>query len=179
MFPQELVNQHEIAKSFKTNIIAWYNNCIEGMEEKSDILTIWETRKVHRDRELLHDNEYRVCEYKGQFSRTCNDKIMEKIIEKKQKAYYFVCQTRGHKCYEIMKMILVEPRTNTSPPIYRIHIKERHQTPIIKERFPAYFNNIFRHPITHIKLMSLAKFGFVPRTTNNNGVGQVEAYEIV
>lgn len=178
MFPQSLIEQHEITNAFKPNVNAWYNASIEQMQNRSNIFTIWETKKVHRDRRILNDGEYLVCEYKGQFSRSCNDKIMEKIIEKSKKGFYFASQEKSHTCYEIMNMILVRQRTNNNPPVYRMFLKERQPTSVVKDQSPDYFHNIFRHPTTPVKLMSMAKFGFVPQTTNNLGVGQFEAYEI-
>lgn len=174
-FPQSLIDEYNIYKNFKKNIIEWYNKLIKSIEEnnKEEVLTIWSTKKVHRD--SVHGN---YIEYRGQFKLNKNDEFLDYIINEKIPGYYFVGNSLSHICYEITKMETINPRTLKEPPKYKIYIRKIEETNVLQNEFPEYYNNTYRHPFTRIKLTSLAKYGFVPRTTNKLDSGIIEAYKI-
>ena len=152
-----------------------YNKLIKSIEEnnKEEVLTIWNTKKVHRDN--VYGN---YIEYRGQFNTDKKDEVIDYIINKKIPGYYFVGNSLSHICYEITNMEMRQERTSKEPPKYRIYIKKIEETNVIKNKFPAYYNNTHRHPSTRIKLTSLAKYGFVPQTTGKLDSGIIEAYKI-
>ena len=176
-FPQNLVDEYNIHKNFEINIIKWYNKFIESSIEENDkeeALTIWSTKKVHRD---SANGNY--IEYRGQFKKRNKDAILNELINERMSGYYFVGNSLSHECYEITHMEMTQVRTLVEPPKYRVYIKKIEETDVIKNKFPEYYNNTYRHPKARIKLTSLAKYGFVPRTTDKLDSGIIEAYKII
>lgn len=176
-FPQNLVDEYNIYVRYQKRIIKWYNEFIESSIEdnnKEKVLTIWSTKKVHRD--SVHGN---YIEYRGQYKKRNKDALLDELINKRIPGYYFVGNSVSHTCYKISEMEMIDKRTTTEPPKYRIYIGDMKETNFIKNKFPEYYNNTYRHPVTPIKLTSLAKYGFVPKTAYKLDSGIIEAYKIM
>ena len=174
-FPQSLIDEYDIYKIFQINIIKWYNKFIESIKKnnKEEVITIWSTKKVHRD-----GAQRNYIVYRGQFKRKCNDEILKYIINKEIPGYYFAGNSLSHICYKITNIEIKEPRTSEEPPEYKILVEKILETDVLQNEFPEYYNNTYRHPFTRIKLTSLAKYGFVPQTTDKLDSGIIQAYKI-
>ena len=175
-FPQILIKAYNIHKSYKNDYNEWCNefikHCIEE-KNKEEVNIIFATKGVHRD--TTHQNNF---EYYGQFKKRSKDKIFDEIINKEKPSYYFKSDSISHTCYKITDMQMIQPRTSREPPKYKFSVEKMQETYIIKNNYPDYFNNTYRHPTTRIKLTSLAKYGFVPQNAGNLDSGIVKAYKI-
>lgn len=183
-FPQELAYQHDISRAYDTNVKNWFTECIETIrkqENKTDrnVLLIWSTKIVHRNKTLRNNNDL-IIFYKGQCGQRTHDFTFDKLIEGEISGYFFEkINNTTHRCYEIKNALLSRPRGNKhTPPVYEIILSPIDESSSIKDKYPEYFNNTFRHPHARVKLESMAKYGFVPMHISSITTGLIDAYHV-
>lgn len=106
----KLKEKYNIVKTFKNEVNDVYGESINEIKKTmkyKEVVTIWNTKAVHRDKK---DED--VIEYKGQYRSKKNDSLFENIINGTYKCLYF---DKKHKCYKIDKVEIISSRTLNEP----------------------------------------------------------------